>query len=167
MKTPRGFSLLELILYIAISGVILSISSSLFITLIEARQKHQAVTEVEAVGQQIVQLMTQTIRNAEAITGPTVGAIGPNLTLDVSAVSSDPTIFDVASNQLRITEGATAVPISSTRVTVSGFSVTNLSRANTPGVVRFQFTLTHVNPAARQTYNVTRTFYATASLRQP
>lgn len=168
MKTPRGFSLLELILYIAISGVILSVSGSLFVTLLEARQKHQAVTEVDAVGEQIVQLMTQTIRNAEAITVPAAGATGSSLTLDVLTTASDPTVFDLAANQLRVTEGTgTAIPLSSSRVTVSGFTVTNLSRAGTPGVVRLQFTLTHINPAARQAYEATRTFYATASLRQP
>jgi len=52
-------------------------------------------------------------------------------------------------------------------VTVSGLTFQNLSRSATPGTVRIQFTLTHVNPAGRNEYSFAKTFIGSATLRQP
>jgi len=166
--TQKGFTLIELLLYVAISSVILLVISLFLQTLLESRIKNQTIAEVEQQGLRVMQIITQTIRNTEAINSPAQGASATILSLDVITGASDPTIFDLLGNTIRITEGvSSAVPLTNSRVTVSGLTFQNLSRSATPGTVRIQFTLTHVNPAGRNEYSFAKTFIGSATLRQP
>lgn len=163
----KGFTLIELLLYISLVAILL-IGLSMFLSvLLESRVKNQTIAEVEQQGAQVVQLITQTVRNSEGITSPTQGNSAGSLTLDVVTTANDPTVFDLSADVIRITEGAgSAISLTSPRVTASGLTFNNLSRDSTPGVVRIQFTLSHVNPEGRNEYNYIKTFYASASLRQ-
>jgi len=168
MRSTKGFTLIELLLYVGISASILLVSSLFIQTLLESRVKNQTIAEVEQQGLQVAHVITQTIRNAENITTPSIGTSSSTLRLDVASVSDDPTIFDVSGGVIRITEGAGApVVLTNTRVTASSLSFGNFSRTSTPGIVRISFTLEHVNPSGRQEYAFSKTFYASASLRQP
>ena len=167
-KNCAGFTLIELLLYVGIASIMLLVTSLFLLTLLQSRVTNQTIAEVEQQGLHVMQLITQTVRNAEAITLPTIGAIASSLTLDVIAIASDPTIFDLSSGAIRIKEGAGAViPLTNSRVTASALTFQNLSRANTPGIISIQFTLTHVNPEGRNEYNFTKTFTGSAALRQP
>ena len=167
-SSQQGFTLIELLLYVGIAAVMLLVTSLFISTLLESRIKIQTVAEVEQQGLQVMQLITQTARNAEAITSPALGASASSLTLDVITVGSDPTIFDLANGAFQMKEGAaSAVSITNSRVTASALTFQNLSRTGTPGTIRIQFTLTHVNPSVRNEYNFAKTFTASATLRQP
>lgn len=162
----KGFTLIELLLYVSIVGAMILSVSALLPLFMQSRVKNQTISEVEQQGIQVMQTITQIARNAEAITSPTVGVSASSATFDVVTASLDPTIFDVLGGVIRISEGA-GLPISltNTRVAVSNLSFQNLSRTSTPGTIRIQFTLTHINPEGRQEYNFSKTFYGTASLR--
>ena len=118
--------------------------------------------EVEEQGAHVMNLITQTIRNAEAIIAPLPGS----LTVNVVNAADDPTLFDLSGEALRITEGIQSpVLLTNTRVIVSDLIFQNLSRPDTPGIVRVQFTLQHINTEGRYEYNYQKTFYGSASLR--
>ncbi len=164
----QGFTLIETLLYVALTSILLLALSAFLFILLESRIKNQTIAEVEQQGLQVMQLITQTVRNAEAITSPSIGTSASTVTLDVVTAANDPTVFDLSGGVLRITEGAgSPISLSNTHVTVSSLTVQNLSRASTPGTIRIFFTLTHVNPDGRNEYNFSKTFYASASLRQP
>lgn len=166
--SQTGFTLIELLLYVAISSVMLLAISFFLQTLLESRIKNQTIAEVEQQGLQAMQIITQTARNAEAITFPITSTSASSLTLDVLSITNDPTVFDLSNNKIRITEGVSSpVELTNSRVTVSGLTFQNLSRAVTPGTIRIQFTITHVNPAGRNEYSFTKTFTGSATLRQP
>ncbi|MBI5222371.1 MAG: prepilin-type N-terminal cleavage/methylation domain-containing protein [Candidatus Magasanikbacteria bacterium] len=162
----KGFTLVELLLYASITSVMLLVISVFLSTLLESRVKNQTIAEVEQQGTQVMQLITQTARNAEAITSPATGASASSLTLDVVTVASDPTIFDLSGGVIRIKEGAgTATALTNSRVTASALTFQNLSRTSTPGTIRIMFTLTYVNSSGRNEYTYAKTFYGSASLR--
>jgi prepilin-type N-terminal cleavage/methylation domain-containing protein len=166
--SQKGFTLIELLLYVAIASVMLLVISVFLSNLLHSRIKNQTIAEVEQQGLQIMQLITQSVRNAEAVTSPAPGVSAASLTLDVVTTLNDPTIFDLASGVSRITEGAgPAISLTNTRVTASDFTFQNLSRTSTPGTIRVQFTLTHVNPEGRNEYSFTKSFIGSATLRQP
>ena len=168
LQANSGLTLIELLLYVAVSSAILLIASLFLQILLESRVKNQTIAEVEQQGLQVMQLITQTARNAEAITSPSQSANDQSLTLDVITAANDPTVFDLADGAIRIKEGAGAViPLTNSRVTASALTFQNLSRANTSGIIRIQFTLTHVNPEGRNEYNFTKIFTGSAALRQP
>lgn len=162
-----GFTLIELLLYVVVAAVILS-AISLFIALVlEARVHNQVITEVEEQGRQAVQVVAQTLRNAESISDPPVGSVGISLAARLSDGANSPTVFTVNNGVLFVKEGARAtIPLTNSRVIVTNLTFRNLSLPNTPGTVRFQFTLTHVNPDGRMEYNYAQIFRGSATIRK-
>src|SRR3990167_4707415 len=116
-----GFSLIELLLYIAIVSALI-LASSVFLKLIFAsRVKNQVIAEVEQQGMQVMQLITQTVRNAAVINTP-----GPGQS--ANSLSVDSTVFDLSSATIRITEGAgSLVSLTNSRISASSLSFRNLS----------------------------------------
>ncbi len=166
--SKKGFTLVELLLYVGTASILLLATSLFFFVLLQSRVKNQTIAEVEQQGLQVMQSITQTVRNAEAITVPSAGSSTSSLTLDVVTAASDPTVLHESSGVIRITEGiGSPVALTNSRVTASGLTFQNLSRTGTPGTIRIQFTLTQVNPEGRNEYSFTRTFTGSATLRQP
>ncbi len=165
-RSQRGFTLIELLLYIGISATLLLIISLFLGQLISARIKNQTIAEVDQQGMQVMQLMTQVIRNAKGINAPLPGVSAPSVMLDVAPVAANPTNFDLISGMIQVTEGlGPPVALTNARVIASALTFENLSRAGTPGVISTVFTLTHINPEGRAEYAYEKTFYGTASLR--
>ena len=168
LKNKNGFTLIELLLYVAISGVILLITSLFLQTLLESRIKNQTIAEVEQQGLQVMQIITQTLRNADAINSPAQGASAATLSINTYTGANNPTVFDLGSGAIRIKEGVGAViPLTNSRIVASALDFQNFSRADTPDTIRISFTLTHINPEGRSEYNFSKIFYGSASLRQP
>lgn len=167
-NNQRGFTLVELLLYVAIASVMFLAISVFLSVLLQSRIKNQTIAEVEQQGFQVMQIITQTVRNANIINTPAQGASAPSLSINAYAIGNNPTIFDLAGGTIRITEGVgSAVSLTNSRITASALAFQNLSRAGTPGTIRIQFTLTHLNPEGRNEYSFTRTFIGSATLRQP
>lgn len=161
-----GFTLIELLLYISISSVILLALVSFLFMLLSARVKNQTIAEVEQQGAEIMQIVTQTIRNAEAIDSPTIGNSAALVSLKIVAENNDPTIFDSQNGVFRIQEGsAESLVLTNNRVMVSDLLFLNASRNDTPGVIRVQFKLTHINPENKNEYDFNKVFFGSAALR--
>lgn len=170
LHAHNGFTLIELLLYVSVSALLLLITSLFLSTLLQSRVKNQTIAEVEQQGLHVMQIITQTTRNADSMNSPTQGVSVGTLSLNTYASANNPTLFDLdgVSGVIRIKEGAGAlVSLTNSRVTASALNFQNLSRAGTPGIIRISFTLTHVNPSGRNEYNFSKTFYASASLRAP
>jgi Tfp pilus assembly protein PilW len=165
-KNKTGFTLVEVLLYSVIAGVVLMAISFFLSILLQARIKGQVMAEVEQVGVQTMQIFTQTARNATAINSPAAGTSGVSTSLTVIEGAKSPTVFDLFGGIIRIKEGTSAaVNITSSKLTATGLAFTNLSGSGTKGTVRIQFTLTYRNPSGRNEYNYTKTFYGSATLR--
>ena len=116
-----GFTLVEILLYVTITATIMISISILLQTLLEGRVRNQTAAEVEQQGTQVMQAITQSIRNAQGVNSPSIGTSGESLELDVVIGGDNPTTFDVAGGIFRITEGSpgTAVPLTNNRVSIS------------------------------------------------
>ncbi len=162
----QGFTLIELIIYVAIASVMFMAISSFAFILLRSRIRSQVITEVEQQGAYVMQIITQTIRNAEGINSPTQGGSNSSLSLNVSGSSNDPTVFDVSGSTLWISEGGGApLKLTNSRLIVSDFLAQNLSRTNTPGIIKIQFDLKYNSQAEKAELDYSKTFYGSASLR--
>lgn len=165
-KKSNGFTLIELLISISVVGILIIGITDFYFTIVSSRIKNQTIADVEQQGTSASKLLTQLVRNATEITSPVVGASGTMLTLDSEDAALDPTIIDASLNRLRIREGAASpVFLTTTSVTLSDLTFTNLSRASTPGVVQISFTLTHINQPGTQGYDYVKTFTTSAALR--
>ncbi len=92
----HGFTLIELLMYVSIVGTLLVAVSLFFATTSDARIKNQSISEVNQQGTAAMELITQTIRNADSIAAPAVGGTGTTLSLNVPIAGLSPTIFDLS-----------------------------------------------------------------------
>lgn len=167
-RSKSGFSLLELLLYVATSSIILLATSIFLSTLLESRIKNQTIAEVEQQGVQVMQIITQTIRNADTINSPSIGASSASLSLNTVLATTTPTVFDLSGGVVRVKEGTGAVvALTNQRVSVTNLSFSNFSRSGTPGVVNISFVISTVNNSGRNEYSFSRFFSGAAALRQP
>jgi len=157
-----GFSLIEILLYLAIAILVISTVSIFVYLTLQARVRSQVIAEVEQQGTQVMQIISQSIRNAQTVNFPGQGNTGAYLELKVPS-PNDPTIFDLSSGAIRIKEGSgTVTPLTSSQVSASALTFRNLSKA-----VRIQFTLTYSSSSPQATYSFSKTFYGSAMVRTP
>lgn len=164
----KGFTLVEILLYTSIAAVVLTSASVFLFVVLQTRVKHQVISEVEQQGVQVMQLITQTARNATVLTAPAPGASAPTLTLQVLNGSLSPTLFDLSAGAIRITEGASpAAILTNARVVATDLRFSNFSHPGTPGSFRVEFTLAAASNSTRSEYTYVQTFTTAASLRHP
>ncbi len=157
-----GFTLLELLLFISLAAILISALAAFVSIVLESRVKQQTVVEVEEQAVQVMEQITYDIRNASAITSPSVGTA----TTSLSLAGTSSTIWETSGGQFWRTSGSGApLPLTSSGLVISNVQFSNLSMAQTRGIVRVQFTLGRLNPPGRNEYDYTQTFYGSSALR--
>ncbi len=166
MKDNRGFTLVELLLYVGLLSMVI-FSAALFLSLIlQSRMKNQVVAEVEQQGVLAVMRIMQVVRNSTLINTPAVGSSGSTLSVNLPQAALSPTVFVLSGGTITMTEGVgTAVSLTNNLVSVTGLIFSNVSRASTPGTVRIQFTISYINNSGRNEFDYSKTFDSDASLR--
>lgn len=170
MLSPRssaGFTLVELLLYIALAGILLTAFTAFSTLVIRSRIKHQSVSEVEEQSTQLMYFITQAIRNSEEVATPAPGANSNTLSITVTSSAHNPTVFDLAAGAVRITEGTnTPIILTSPLITISDLQFSNLPLGVTSGTVRIRFTARRVNPNNVNEYDFTKVFTGAAGIRR-
>lgn len=166
IRKDTGYTLIELLLYTAVIAVLLGAVTVFFGLTVDSRIKNQTINEVNSQGTAALDYITQTVRNSTAITSPAIGTPGSQLTVTVPTGTLSPTLYSVASGVLQVKEGTSAaIALTNSKVQVTSFTVTNLTRTGTSGIVQISLTLSHVNTAARNEYDYTRTFTTSVGVR--
>lgn len=162
----RGFTLIELMLSISITGILALGISDFYITTVSSKVKTQNIAAIERQGASALQYIAQIARNAESITLPATASTGASATFDVVDAAKDPTVIDVSEGRLRITEGTQAPQyLTDSHTTVSNLVFHNLSRSSTPGVLRISFMLTRNSQSSVYEYTFSQNFASSAALR--
>lgn len=165
-KNTAGYTLIELLLYITLAGMLLVSLTVFFGMSVDARIKTQSVTEVNQQGASAMSYIQQTVRNATSISAPAAAASAASLTVVVPTASLSPTIFNLSGSILQVKEGtAAAIALTNDDVRVTNLTFTNLSRSGTDGVVRISFTMERTNTAGRNEYSYSKTFTTTVAIR--
>lgn len=164
----KGFTLVEMILYVAICSVLLLSLSIMFSYLLGSRVKSQAITEINQQGFFTMSLMTSSIRNASSVDVPLMGNSSSSLSLTTQSPALNPTVFTLSSTTLMIKEGGGAsIPITNSRVVVSDLLFENISSASsTDRIVRISYTLSYKSGSVQQEFSYSKTFTGSATLRQ-
>lgn len=160
-----GYTLIELLLYVAMVGTLLTSVTYFFGLSVDARVKNQSIAEVNDQGVATMSYITQTIRNATSVTSPAAAGSGASLTLVVPTGSLSPTVFNLNGTTLQVTEGVgSPVALTSDDVQVTNLTFKNLTRSGTNGNVQVSFTLSRTNPSGRNTYEYQKTFISSAEI---
>lgn len=154
----NGFTLVELIVYVALTSLMFSAINSFVFLVIEERSRNIVINEVEQQGSFALQKIMQRTRNSDEIVTPGQGSSDTILEL----TNTD---FELNSGIFQMIEGGSPVDLTNSRVVVSDFQVTNLSLDNTPGSIQVEFLVTYDNPDGKAELNYSKMFYGAASLR--
>lgn len=150
LRCRRGFTLIELILYMGIFSTLLMVLVQLFGSIVNVNLESQANAAVSQDGRYILNEMTYTVRQAASFTTPSGYGIA-NATTQLQftttggttytyALSTDP----VGQKKLLISDGVSTEQVNSYGTTVSNLSFTRLKTTGTSGksTISVTFTLT-------------------------
>lgn len=161
----KGFTLIELIIYIGIVTAILLVIFNFAWEVIYGNIKSQAIREVQQNARFSMEIIARTIKEAKAINSPNLGSSANSLSLEMTDSNLNPTVFDVSDNKLRIAQGANnPYELTNDRVIVSNLLFANLSYENTPGTIKIEISINHVNPTGRSEYQASFGLKSTISL---
>lgn len=168
-RNRQGFTLIETILYIAISAVVVVSLLNIMVAVLQTRQKAGIGTEVQQNLRYAMDRITLAARSAVGLnTGTSVfGSANGTLSLAMSGSTVNPTVFTLCGTQVCIKEGSSSsAPITGTGVIVDQFQFTNLSAPTFPETVKI--VLHGKQPAANtvQTAQSNLTLETSISLRQ-
>jgi Tfp pilus assembly protein PilE len=163
----KGFTLFELILYVAVSSLVLMSLSTFLTFLLSARVKSQVITEVNQQGAYAMYLITETVTNSQSITFPSAGTQLASSSLVTRNATLNPTVFFVSSSTLYMQEASKPkVALTNSRVDVSSLSFDNSTSAgSSEKMMRVSFTITYKNPSGRGEYEYTKSFNGSATIR--
>lgn len=156
----RGFTLVEMLLYVGICSTLLLALSLFFSSLLGVKAKSRTISEVSQQGAQISNFISYTIRNAQGISVPSGNMSSSTLVLSMRYPSQATSTLYATNGTLFLREGtSTPIALSNRRVTISSLVFTNTSASSTDGgSVTSQFTLTHSNPANRNEFSFSKMF---------
>lgn len=160
--TIAGFTLIEFLLYMALSVTMIVLIGSIGITVIQGNIKARAQEEVRYNAEFIIETILATAREAESADGPLVGASSTVLTLTREDPAKNPTMFGVQSGRVYIREGAEEpVLVSGEDTVVTALTFTNVSFPQGGSTLRIELELEAANPddlrqqSASSTYTTT------------
>ena len=133
LNASRGFSLIELIIYIAIITVVSGVFVAIIFNLNLSSTKSKTETEVQQNLRNAMQAISQTIRSAQNINAPVVGASGSTLTAVVNGQNVQYSLGSTASSTaaLKRVTGTNTDYITSDTVLVTYLNFTTLENSAT------------------------------------
>lgn len=163
MKTERGFTFIELILYVAIVTIILSALVPFAWSAIETGVKSAVQQEVNANARYISERIKYEIRNATGINSVAAASIS----LATSTPATNPTVIDLLAGNIRIKQGAaSAVNLNSANTVINSLTFTNYtSLDNKTKHIQFVMTVAAFFAAARQEYQNSVVIESSAEVR--
>jgi len=165
-NNPRGFTLLELLLYITLMGILVLAASSFITMTFSAKIKNKTISEVEQQGEIIAYLISQSIKNSSGLNSPTTGNNASSLSLSSGDILQNPIIFSLVGGNIMVSYvGGANINLNNNFVTASNLIFYNLSYPGTSGNLKAQFTLSATDSYGRSEYIYSKNFSVTASKR--
>ena len=160
MRTERGFTIIELLLYSAISAAMIASISIILSTLLDIRIKNQSIAEVEQQGQILMSSLTKAIRNADTVNDLPQGATEAVLSITANGVN---TVYSSENGRMMVSiNGGGAIPLTNSKVEITNLRFSNYARPGTNGLFRIEFTISRLNPVGGARNAFERTFIGSA-----
>jgi len=163
MGKKNGFTMIEIIFYLAIIAVLVFASFFVLNTINQSRLKNQIISEVDYQGMLISQTLAQEIRNAKSINLDNQN----ELILQSDNIEKNPIVFNVSDGNFYIKEGSQErIKLNNSRVSVASLQIKNNSVSEKYESIKFSFVIAYTNKSGLPDYNYSKSFYGSASTRQ-
>ncbi len=148
LRNNNGFTLIEIIIYVAIIGIVMTSFIAFGMSISSARSKTYVVQEVQGNARMLIDIISQKIKRAQAITSPTAGQSNGAMTLDMPYSESDLT-FSMTDGIVYLTEGSgDPQAIVSNEVEVENFQFSNIGLNGSVDSILVEFDMEFRNAAS-------------------
>ncbi len=138
----KGFTIVELIIYMGLLSGFLLILTTMFLALLETQLDSEATSSVERDGRFIFTRLSYDVARAQGITSPAIaGGQSNSLTLVISGV---PYTYSIISGNLVLTNDLGSNRLNSVETQISNLSVERLGNTNGKHTVRVRTTITSI-----------------------
>lgn len=170
LKTNKeGFTLIELILYIAIISIILVGFMTFSLDVIYSGEKSEIRQTVQQNAIFSMQKILKEIRTSNDLNiGSSTFDTSPGvLSLSKNLAGDDPTIFDISSGNLQIQQGTNGpYALTDDNLEVTNLVFTNQSVSNRTTIVGVELTLRHINADQSNLTNAQISLHGAAVIRE-
>lgn len=137
----RGFTIIELVIYIGTLAIFLAILTQVFTSILNIRTKTDSTSSLEQDSKYILSRLVYDINRAQAITTPVnLGDQGPRLDI---TIDGNPYSYFISGNNLMMTDSTGTYALNSNGTTVSVLTFLRLGPALTGrNTVRVNLTIT-------------------------
>jgi type II secretory pathway pseudopilin PulG len=116
----RGFTIIELIVYIGLLGVVLSSVVVILYQVIAGQTQSRNRSEVDGEANFLMQKITEAMNGVQTINQPAAGATSSILSVSRYNYAQNPIVFELASGTVTISRGGgSAVPLNDSYVAVT------------------------------------------------
>lgn len=165
--TKQGMTLIETLIYVAIFSIFIVALASFAININSSRISGQIIFDVNDQGSQVINVITQSLRNASTTTIPAIGTSSSTLSITTTVPAQNPTIFSLINGVLYIKEGANnSVALTNNKVTVSNLVFSDLSQPLKPKTVQIRFKISNSASSTKPEEQYSLNFYGSGSLRK-
>jgi len=168
LDAKKGYSLLELLIVIALVGTIGVITSQVFIIGLRSQAKSEILKEVKQNGDYALQVMDTIIRNAVNIDEASCNANTQDITITTSDGAS--VTFDCTTPRIASVSGDPSITLylTSSKVSVSSCNIRVVcpTPPTSPKYVFFNYTISQVGTQLAKEQQASVEFQSTVSLRK-
>lgn len=156
-----AFTLVELILYMALLAVFLIVSTDMFVSILDVSTESEATSAVEQDGRAILARFNLDIANADSISIPTnLGETSNNLELTTAGTTYT---YSLYGERLTVSNGSQINSLNSTETAIGGISFQRIGNAGGKETIKIQFDIQSVTQ--RPSGPEARTFTTTIGRR--
>lgn len=137
MKKTRGFTLVELIIYMGIFSIFLLVLTSMFTSILDSQFETNSITSVEQDGRFILRRLTNDIQSSSSINVPSaIGASSNSLQLVINGITNT---YTLTNGNLTLTNDKGTNNLNNYDTTISNLSFTRLGNTGGKNTVTVSF----------------------------
>ncbi len=139
-KIMRGFTIVELIMYMGLMTMVLTVLSSIFVMSVSSQLEAESLSSVQQDGRYLLAKLYYDINNAETIVSPSLGASATSLQVLVNSINY--TYSVTGSGDLNLVNNFGTNQLNSIDTRISNLSFVQTGNVGGKNVIRVSFTLT-------------------------
>jgi prepilin-type N-terminal cleavage/methylation domain-containing protein len=160
VKVQSGFTLVELLLVMALFALLLTALTDMFVSTMTVRTETQATSSLSQDGRYILSRLSYDVSRASAVSTPAlIGSSGSSLAIIIGGVSHS---YALSGGNLQLTNNDGTNDLNSSETTVTALSFQRIGNPSGKDTIKLSFTLTS---KAQKHGDHTETFTTTVGRR--
>lgn len=168
MKNQEGFTMIELLVYIGLTSILITLMSQIFLATLGVRIESQSAANVQQDSRFVMSRIAYDLHRASSIVSPTLGQVTSTLTLVITENGVDQT-YTYATNgtSLQLTVGGESTLLHSSETDIGSLTFRRIGNSETQSTSRdtVQTTITFIGSEDVSAGQQAVTMQSTAGLR--